>query len=85
MHAPTKQHLEAVNHVLKYLKGTLGKGILFKKSDNRDIEGYVDANWAGSMEDSKSIIGYYTRLWGNLVTWRSKKQFVVVRSRISRD
>lgn len=40
----------------------------------------MDDDWAGSFEDSKSTSIYYTKLWGNLVTWRSKKQSVVARS-----
>ena len=30
--------------------------------------------------DTKSTTGYCTKLWDNLVTWRSKKQSVVARS-----
>ena len=72
MHSPTKRHLEAVNQFLCYLKGTLGKGILFQKSEQRHIEGHVDADWVGAIED-KSTTGYCTKQWRNLVTWRSKK------------
>ena len=52
---------------------------MFLKSENRNIEGYVDTDQAGS-EDCKSTSGYCTKLWGNLVTWRSKKHTVVARS-----
>jgi hypothetical protein len=31
MHAPSEEHLNAVNIILRYLKGTLGKGLLFSK------------------------------------------------------
>lgn len=79
MHSPTRRHLEAVNHILKYLKGTPGSGLMFLKTESRSIKGYVDADWAGS-EDCKSTSGYCTKLWGNLVTWRSKKQTVMARS-----
>ena len=79
MHSPTQRHLEAVNHILKYLKGTPGSGLMFLKTESRSIEGYIDADWAGS-EDCKSTSGYCTKLWGNLVTWKSKKQTVVARS-----
>ncbi|KAA0036967.1 putative mitochondrial protein [Cucumis melo var. makuwa] len=34
----------------------------------------------GSVIDRKSTSGYCTFVWGNLVTWRSKKQSVVARS-----
>ena len=35
---------------------------------------------AGSISDRRSTIGYCTFVWGNLVTWRSKKQAVVARN-----
>jgi len=31
IHAPSEEHLNAVNIILRYLKGTLGKGFLFSK------------------------------------------------------
>jgi len=73
MHSPTSKHLNAAYHILRYLKGTPGKGILYRKTEDRGIQGFMDANWTGSLEDSKSTSDYYTKLWGNLVTWRSKK------------
>ena len=82
MHTPTQRHLDVVNHILWYLKGTPGKGLLLKKCDNQKIECYADADWARLVEDSKSITGYCTKLWGNLVTWSSKKQSVVARSSV---
>ncbi|RVW90164.1 putative mitochondrial protein [Vitis vinifera] len=33
-----------------------------------------------NVNDRKSTIGYCTSVWGNLITWRSKKQNVVARS-----
>ena len=56
--------------------------LTFKKTIQRGIEVYIDANWAGSIIDRKSTSGYCTYVWGNLVTWswRSKKQNVVGRS-----
>ena len=80
MHLSTKRHLEVAYHILMYLKGILGKGLLFKKNQDRGISGYADLDWAGSSENSRSTLGYCTKLWGNLVTWRSKKQQVVARS-----
>ena len=74
MHSPTGRHLEAAYHILKYLKGTPGKGLLFTESQDKGIIGYANSDWAGVAEDSKSTSGYCTKLWGNLVTWRSKKQ-----------
>ena len=46
MHAPTKRHLNARNKILRYLKGSPGKGLLFKKTEIRDVVGYSDTDWA---------------------------------------
>ncbi|PON56572.1 hypothetical protein PanWU01x14_179850 [Parasponia andersonii] len=80
MHDPREIHLQAAYRVLHYLKGSPGKGILFKKNDRLTLEAYTDADYAGSMMDRRPMTGYCTFLGGNLVTWRSKKQNVVARS-----
>jgi len=80
MHAPGPAHFEAVYRILKYLKGTPGKGLLFKPQGHLQIEAYTDADWAGSIVDRRSTSGYCSFVGGNLVTWRSKKQNVVARS-----
>jgi len=80
MHSPKRRYLEVAYHILRYLKETPGKGLLFKKSKNKGINAFVDANWADSIENSISKSGFCTKLWGNLVTWRSKKQSMVARS-----
>jgi len=73
MHNPNESHLQAIHQVLHYLKGSPGKKILFKRSPDLKLEAYIDADYAGSMVDRRSTIGYCTFLGGNLVTWRSKK------------
>ncbi|RVW64174.1 Retrovirus-related Pol polyprotein from transposon RE1 [Vitis vinifera] len=80
MHSPTEEHMEAVYRILRYLKMTPGKGLFFRKIENRDTEVYSDADWAGNIIDRRSTSGYCSFVWGNLVTWRSKKQSVVARS-----
>ncbi|RVX15531.1 Retrovirus-related Pol polyprotein from transposon RE1 [Vitis vinifera] len=80
MHSPTEEHMEAVYRILRYLKMTLGKGLFFRKTENRDTEVYSDADWAGNIIDRRSTSGYCSFVWGNLVTWRSKKQSVEARS-----
>ena len=80
MHAPYEEHLDAVYRILRYLKAAPGKGLFFGKTNDRDVAIFTDADWAGPITDRKSTSGYCTYVWGNLVTWRSKKQGVVARS-----
>ncbi|RVW40541.1 Retrovirus-related Pol polyprotein from transposon RE2 [Vitis vinifera] len=49
------------------------------------IEVYIDADWAGVVDDRRSISGYFTFVGGNLVTWKSKKQNVVARSSVEAE
>ena len=80
MHSPGPEHFEAIHRILRYLKGTPGKGIFFKARGHLQVEAYTDADWAGCITDRRSTSGYCTYVGGNLVTWRSKKQNVVARS-----
>ena len=80
MHQPKEAHLQAALRIVQYLKGTPGKGILFKRNKSVSLEAYTDADYVGSVVDRRSTTGYCTFLGGNLVTWKSKKQSVVARS-----
>ena len=81
MHNPGEQHMNAVMRILRYLKSTPGKGILFTKNvDCQSVDAYSDADWAGAIDDRRSTLGYFSFVGGNLVTWRSKKQNVFARS-----
>ena len=73
--------MNAVIRILRYSENAHGKGILFTKTvDHQSIEVYIDADWGGAVDDSRSTSGYFTFVGGNLVTWKSKKQNVVARS-----
>ncbi|RDY14036.1 hypothetical protein CR513_00963, partial [Mucuna pruriens] len=71
IHNPGESHLQAIYKVLHYLKGNLGKGILFKRNNILAIE------------KINLWILYLPR--GGLVTWRNKKQDVVVRSQVESE
>ena len=59
MHSPSKSHLDVVYRILKYLKGTPGRGLLFQKNEERKVEVYVHADWAGLVTDRRSTSGYW--------------------------
>ncbi len=72
-------HITAVKRLLRYLKGTKGHRLTFKRGKIDEIKMFADADFATD-EDRKSISGYCAYLGGNLVAWSSKKQNVVTLS-----
>lgn len=57
---------------------------MFRKNE-QEIEGSEDADWTGAVEDRRSTTGYLIKVWGNLVTWRNKKQLVAACSSAERN
>ena len=80
MHNPSEDHMDAVIRILRYLKSSPGKGLMFSKNGHLRINGYTDADWARNISDRRYTLGYFMFVGGNLVTWRSKKQKVVALS-----
>ena len=80
MHAPTAQHLDLMKRILRYLKGTISRGIVMTRNRHTNIIGYTDSDWTGNALDRRSTTGYCMFVGGNLVSWKNKKQQVVTRS-----
>lgn len=80
MSKPTVLHLSAAKRVLRYLQGTADFGILYKKEGNKELIGFTDSDYAGSVEDRKSTSGYVFILSSTAVAWSSRKQPIVALS-----
>ncbi|KAE8666831.1 1-aminocyclopropane-1-carboxylate [Hibiscus syriacus] len=53
-----------------------------KRTGNPVNKETYQRGWGGELIDRRSVSGYCTYVWGNLVTWRSKKQAIVSRSSV---
>ena len=80
LHSPTTVHREVVKRILRYVKGTIGLGLRFKKSNSMLVSAFSDADWAGCPDDRRSTSGFAVFLGGNLVSWCARKQAMVSRS-----
>ena len=45
MHDPRSGPLNVVYRILRYLKSSPGKGLIFKSNGHLKVEGYCDADW----------------------------------------
>nr|GFB18792.1 putative reverse transcriptase, RNA-dependent DNA polymerase, Gag-polypeptide of LTR copia-type [Tanacetum cinerariifolium] len=57
-----------------------GKGISFVRSKDLSLSVYVDSDWAKCKATRKSVIGYFVFFRKKLVSWKSKKQFMLAKS-----
>ncbi|KAK2980731.1 hypothetical protein RJ640_011711 [Escallonia rubra] len=74
MQNPQKLHLEAVRRILRYVKGTLDYGIIYKKGGDCKLVGFCDADYAGDHDTRHSTTGYVFTLGSGAVSWCSKRQ-----------
>ncbi|KAM6564187.1 hypothetical protein CsatB_024185 [Cannabis sativa] len=80
MQSLTFNHWSACKHVLRYLAGTFDMGLTSNVAYSLNLQGFIDADWAGCYDDRKSTSGYCIFICGNLISWCSKKQTVIARS-----
>ncbi|GJU81720.1 retrovirus-related pol polyprotein from transposon TNT 1-94 [Tanacetum coccineum] len=79
MAEPGREHWEAVKRILRYIKGTSDVALCYGES-GLTVKGYVDSDYAGDLDGSKSTTGYVFTLSGGTVRWVSKLQSVVAMS-----
>jgi hypothetical protein len=80
---PGREHWNAVKWIFRYLKGTAEHGILFSRQPGTNsVIGYVDANYAGDVDDRRSTTGYLFTLLGGPICWKSTLQSIVAMSTI---
>ncbi|GJU60084.1 hypothetical protein Tco_1237850, partial [Tanacetum coccineum] len=80
MHSLTKSNLKAAFKELRYMKRSPGLGLTFKPGRSLDLRVYVDSDWARCKVTRRSVTGFSVFLRDNLVSWKSKKQYVIARS-----
>ena len=67
MSNPGKDHSTTVKRVFRYLRGTSDYGLCYQErpglENMLDIHGFVDANWAGDLDQRRSTSGYVFSLF----------------------
>ena len=77
---PGTVHLAAAKRVLAYLKGTRDLSLQFRRTGSTKLVCYVDSDWAGCLDSSRSTSGLVCLLAGGPIAWTSRRQRLVTKS-----
>lgn len=72
MERHTVLHLNVIKRVLRYIKGTINYGLIYKKdSGNKELIGYSESDFAGHINDRRSTGGVVFYLNESVIPWVS--------------
>ena len=76
---PGNTHWEALKWIRRYLKGTQTTCLIYKARNRGDdpLIGYVNSDFAGSIDIRKSLTGYIFTLLGTTISWKANLLAVV--------
>jgi len=77
---PSFDHWRATKKVMRYLQGTKDYMLIYRQTDNLDVIGYSDSNFAGCVDSRKSTSRYIFMMTGGAISWRSVKQTLTATS-----
>ena len=74
--APLPIHWAATRRLFRYLRGTVGLGLCYKRKGPAILHGFTDANWASDSK-RRSTGGFCFHLQGGAITWSCTRQKAV--------
>jgi chaperone required for assembly of F1-ATPase len=77
---PGLDHWRAAKKVMRYLQGTKDYMLMYRRTDNLEVIGYSDSDFAGCIDSRKSTSGYIFLMASGVVSWRSAKQTLTATS-----
>ena len=76
---PGKAHWHAVKWIFRYLQGTIDTCLEFGRQEDT-LCGYVDSDYAGDLDQRRSLTGYVFTIGGGAVSWKATLQPTVALS-----
>lgn len=81
MEAPGTQHWALVKQILRYVRGTISYGCVYRAGSGEPVVvGFSDSDHAGDVDERKSTTGTLFFLGSSVISWASQKQKIVALS-----
>lgn len=77
LNKPKEKHWDAAIRVVRYLKGSPGKGIVLSSNGDLRISAYCDSDFSACPLSRRSLSGFVVRLGNSPIAWKTKKQQTV--------
>ena len=77
---PGMDHWRAAKKVMRYLQGTKDYMLMYRHTDNLDVIGYSDSDFASCVDSRKSTSRYIFMMAGGAISWKSAKQTLIATS-----
>ena len=77
---PGIDHWKTIKKVLRYLQGTKDYMLTYRRTNNLEIIGYFDFDYAGCKDTRRSTSGYIFMLSNGSISWKSHKQSLIASS-----
>ena len=84
MEKPGKEHWKAVQWIMRYLRGSNSVFLQFGRTRDEVVR-YVDFNYVGDLDKSRSLIGYVFTIGGWAISWKATLQSIVALSTIEAE
>ncbi|GJR53654.1 transposable element [Tanacetum coccineum] len=80
MDCPGKSHWEAVQWILRYLRGTTDFSLMYDSGGKTYVTEYVDSDYDGDLDRRRSLTGYVFTLGGCAISWKATLQSTIALS-----
>ncbi|KAL0442104.1 UNVERIFIED_CONTAM: Retrovirus-related Pol polyprotein from transposon TNT 1-94 [Sesamum radiatum] len=77
---PGLDHWRAAKKVMRYLRGTKDYMLMYRRTENLEVVGYSDSDFASCVDSRKSTSGYIFMIASGAVSWRRAKQTLITTS-----
>ena len=77
---PGMKHCKAAKKVMGYLQGTKEYILTYRKSDQLEVIGYSNSDFAGCQDSRKSTSDFIFLLTSGAISWKSVKQSIIASS-----